>query len=777
MALALTVALTVALCQAHADTLPGTVPLEFDGELDVRIMDGAHAFVDRKISEAARSTARLPLGEGRDEAIVSSRAALARKLGVIDERPAVRLETFAHFPSGPFAPPAGLVAEGPGFAVHQVRWTVLPGLVAEGLLVEPSAMDTGVANPLSINAPAMVYLPDAGETPEEALGIGSSSFPETLLALRFASTGFRMLIPAVLRCDINVGEPESNLAKTDQSQREWIWRQAYQMGRHPTGYEIQTALAAVDWLDSGFAESVTVAGYGEGGRTALYAAALDTRIDHAFVSGAFGPRGIAWNEPIYRNIFDLLDGHGDAEVAALISPRVLMVEHSEFPNGADRKGRITNDSFESIETEFKRIAEALNAFATPPGFLLHEATGKNRGDYPAVAAFLQTADIQREVSRIPPIALLIDQRPDSNPDARQQRILEGTQAHVQSLVDSAETRRRDAYFHAAEPGLVPGNWSTERRHELLDPSGFIEFSDEMREKFHEEIIGRFDEELAAPNPRSRLLAETDAWTAWDVVLDVYDGFETWGILVLPKDIAPDEKRPVVVCVHGRNGLPRDTLDAGKSAYNDFAARLAEEGYVVFAPHHLYRGEDRYRWLDRKANQVGATLFTFLVDSHRQILPWLKGLPQVDGERIAFYGLSYGGESAMRIPAVLTDYSMSICSGDFNHWTRKVADPDAPASFMNSIEWEMPYWNMGNTFDYSELAGLIFPRPFFVERGHHDRVALDGSVAYEYAEVRRLYALFGMPERTGIEYFPGGHSINLEGSREFLKKHLGDPRSW
>ena len=130
---------------------------------------------------------------------------------------------------------------------------------------------------------------------------------------------------------------------------------------------------------------------------------------------------------------------------------------------------------------------------------------------------------------------------------------------------------------------------------------------------------------------------------------------------------------------------------------------------------------------------------------------------------------------MRLPAIFDEYCLSICSGDFNHWTRKVSDPDFPGSFVKTIEWEMPYWNMGNTFDYGEMAGLIFPRPFFVERGHHDRVSEDEFVAFEYARVRRLYSNFGESHKTGIEFFHGGHSINGKGAFDFLHRHLDWPQ--
>ncbi len=146
----------------------------------------------------------------------------------------------------------------------------------------------------------------------------------------------------------------------------------------------------------------------------------------------------------------------------------------------------------------------------------------------------------------------------------------------------------------------------------------------------------------------------------------------------------------------------------------------------------------------------------------------------DGDRIAFYGLSYGGETAVRVPTVLEKYCLSICSGDFNQWTRKVASTDQPFSFMRTIEWEMPYWNLGHTFDYAEMTYLMFPRPFMVERGHHDGVGRDHWVAHEFAKVRWLYAQFGMSDRVDIEFFQGGHSINGKGTFEFLHKHLDWP---
>src|SRR5207237_9386226 len=66
-------------------------------------------------------------------------------------------------------------------------------------------------------------------------------------------------------------------------------------------------------------------------------------IDAALVSGYFDSRQRVWDEPIYRNVFGLLREFGDAEIASLVAPRPLIIEHSEVPKvdgpPAPEKGR------------------------------------------------------------------------------------------------------------------------------------------------------------------------------------------------------------------------------------------------------------------------------------------------------------------------------------------------------------------------------------------------------------------------------------------------------
>ena len=124
-------------------------------------------------------------------------------IGVVDERVAPALEfvsSGSDFLSG--EPTTSLVAESPAFTVHQVRWQVLDGLSGEGLYVNP-IREEGAA--LTTPPPAIVLLPDAGETPEDLLGIGNRLPPEQQMGLRFAEAGFRLIIPATIQREIYLG--------------------------------------------------------------------------------------------------------------------------------------------------------------------------------------------------------------------------------------------------------------------------------------------------------------------------------------------------------------------------------------------------------------------------------------------------------------------------------------------------------------------------------------------------------------------------------------------
>ena len=683
---------------ALAELLPQTRDLDWEeADLSGRLMDGAHRFVERKIAEAP--TKRVTLWE-RDFSSVSAysrsveanRARFKTIIGAVDARLPATMERY-----GDDMNPA-LVAETSRYRVEQVRWPVLNGLWGAGLLVRPKVAPVA----------SVIVVADAGQAPEQLLGLAPGVPAAAQVARRLAENGFEVVLPQTISRDKLTTE-DKQLRASDQTHREWIYRQAFHMGRHVIGYEVQTVMAAADWLrgQHGAGAKIGVCGYAEGGQTAFYAGATDTRFDAALVSGYFDSRQKVWAEPIYRNVWGLLREFGDAEIAGLILPRALIVEHTAVPDVLGHKGEIHTPEIASVRAEVDRIATGA-LFQRPP--LVPGETGPYSEE--AVTAFAQ----QLGVGTLAPMSdeIPVERRTNFDSAARHARYFAEMEGHAQGLVQKSEHVRDGEFLHAIMPELEITKWSTLPQHPTHPPEKFIERAKRFRERFRDEAMGRFDEPLLPFNARSRKIAETEKWTAYDVVIDVFPELFAWGLLVLPKDLKPGERRPVVVCQHGRDGFPRNLLDGNTTGYRNVAAALAERGFITFAPHNLYRGEDRYRWLGRKANTVKATLFSFITASHDQILRWLDAQPFVDGSRIAFYGLSYGGETAVRVPSQLEKYCLSICSGDFNQWTRKVAAIDEPFSFMRTIEWEMPYWNLGHTFDYAEMAYLMVPRPFMVE---------------------------------------------------------------
>jgi dienelactone hydrolase len=755
-------------------TLPQTRPLTDDGDLSVKMMDGLHRFVERKLDVSGTERGKFwkcdyssPAAYAKS--IEPNREHFRKIIGIVDPRVPVTMERF-----GDDDNPA-LAGENEKYQVFQVRWPVLDGVHGEGLLLEPRGKVVA----------QVVVVPDAGQTPEHLAGL----VPDVAgpgLAQMLAENGFRVVVPAVINRDFEFsGNPR--IGTTNQPHREWIYRQAYHMGRHVIGYEVQKVLAAVDWFKKqyGAETKVGVAGFGEGGLVAFYAAAADTRIDSALVSGYFGPREHVWEEPIYRNVWGLLKEFGDAEIGSLIAPRALVIEYSQEPSvsspsavpkgrrGGAAVGRLKTPTRIALGAELQRLRNMVPAESRSVQMVYEDREQPvGQGSDESVRLFAGTFGLKNVATRY--AAAPKERRKSFDSRARQQRQVKELEDHVQRLVRNSDVVR-DAFFlnnSTLIRTLAPrGERFRMYRIKELSPDVFAKEVELMRKHLAEEIIGRIDDPVLPANARSRRVYYREKWTGYDVVLDVFPDVIAWGVLLVPKDIKEGEKRPVVVCQHGRNGLPKDVIEGDQPAYHDFAARLAERGFITFAPHNLYRGEDRYRMLNRKGNPLKLSMFSFITAQHQQIVNWLGTLPFVDDKRIAFYGLSYGGETAVRVPPLVKGYCLSICSGDFNDWARKVASTDSDYSFMYTIEWEMPYFNMGNTFNYAELAYLMVPRPFMVERGHHDGVAPDEWVASEYAKVRWVYDNLGLSDRTAIEFFNGGHTINGQGTFDFLHKHL------
>jgi dienelactone hydrolase len=736
--------------RAAEDRLPNTTLLDMPGDIASNLVAGVDRFLLNQLAASETNRARhwhrdFSSPEAYDKSIATNRARLAHIIGARD-----RDVTFAPPRADLFGGPTR-IATTPKFTVYSVRATAFGDVTVEGLLLMPE-------KPVA----SVVAIPDADVSPEQLAGLEPGVPAESQYARILANSGCLVAVPVLINRTI---AQRRNVKLTN---REFLYRSAFELGRHIVGYEVLKVQAIIDGFQKSGATpapKIGVIGWGEGGFIALCAGALDTRIDATVVSGFFNDRRNVWQEPIDRNIFGLLDQFGDAELASMIAPRMLIVEAARGPEitikgegGAPAK--LVTPELAAVRKEFDRAKTLISGFSSPAPL---ELTISEAGGGP----YGTRETLQKFLTALAPEATYAN-------DASMPQVVSKIDAGARMTNQIHEIDRHNQWLLTESPYV---RQAFMKNLDTSSPEKYATTSAQYRDFFYNEVIGRFDMKPLPPNPRSRLAYDKPLWTGYEVVMDVFPDVIAYGVLLVPRHIQPGERRPVIVCQHGLEGRPQDVIEGNKDAYHDFAAKLAERGFITFAPQNLYIFTDRFRTLQRKANPLGKTLFSIITPQHQQIVDWLKSLPYVDSDRIGFYGLSYGGKTAMRVPALVTDYAFSICSADFNEWVWKNASTSSPYSYVWGNEYEIFEFDLGSTFNYAEMAALIAPRPFMVERGHFDGVAPDETVAYEFAKVRYLYeARLKLPsDKCQIEWFVGPHTINGKGTFDFCHRHLNWPK--
>ncbi len=559
-----------------ATPLPGTKPLTLEGDLASQLVDGVDKFLLKEIDKSIDGRERHWLRDfsSADKYTASlepNRKRLAHILGARDARVPFDAPEYVATVKQP-----ALVGKGDGYEIYAVRWPAFGDVTGEGLLLLPTK-----GKPVA----DVIAIPDASQSPEQIAGLVPGVAAESQYARRLAENGCRVLVPVLIDREIKFGRPGQ---KPFLTSREFVYRPAFELGRHVIGYEVQKVLAGVEWFvksgDKG--TKVGVVGWGDGGLLALYASALDPRISAVCVSGYFGDRNNLWQEPIDRNVFGLLDQFGDAELAAMIAPRKLIVEackgpEAVLPTNGGAPGKLTTPKIAEVRKEIARANKLVDKLRDADGWLELIESGDGTGpggSGPALTAFVHAVAPDKQFGKLAEGKLPEHLRKDFNPEVRQNRQVHELDRHTQGLLtDCAEVRKQ---FMAKLDTT-----SLEKYQLTVEP---------YREIFAKEVIGRFDEKRLPANPRTRQIEETDKWVRYEVVLDVFPDVIAYGLLTLPKGMKDSEKRPVVVCQHGLEGRPQSVI--GKTDfhyYKAFATKLAEEGFITFAPQNLYIFTDRF----------------------------------------------------------------------------------------------------------------------------------------------------------------------------------------
>lgn len=638
-----------------------------------------------------------------------------------------RLETLLGSAGGGHAAAeTALLGAWPELKIEEIRVPLEGGHAALGVLLAP----TGGAP----RKPALIVIGPEDEPAERFAGIEEGRTPAPWLVHLLARD---VLVCLPVMVERTTDHPLSAQLRASASfplkdRRHILHRLAFVNGRTLTGMEadqvraLLTALGAREDVDPA---RIGVLGRGQGGMTALYAAALDERLRLAAVSGYFSAREECWREPVDRIIYGQLLEFGDAEVAALVAPRPLVVDTAAGTIEFERARRYFDRH--KAGGELRYVAGGFEAMAAESARLLSAAE--------ATASF--------ELSgRLPAVEV----------QERRNRHFEALLDYVRRRNEASDQVRRRRWNLAETP---PGAREAKAR----------ELVAELRR-----LVGETPDDGTPLKPRTRLIKLTDRYAAFDVLLDVVKGVEAYGQLLVPRSGAG--RLPAVVAQHGLGGKPKDVTLQGESpdtVYHGFGARLAEAGYVVFAPYVTVPipQAELVNPLVRQAAALGRMRTSIEAAKLRRIVDFLESLDFVDRDRIGYYGLSYGGYSTIWMGPLEPRFRATVVSGHFNDWRRKITNEIERTSYLLHVDEDFFNWDVLNRFTHVELLAAFYPRAVMVEFALRDGTTFPPWHERAWSEVAAIARAWEAEDRIVRDRFEGRHEIHGIGAFEFLDRWL------
>lgn len=636
--------------------------------------------------------------------------------------------------------------------IEDVTITLDEDFVARALLFVPEGEVSG----------AVIAIPGINESREEFAGIAEGQEPAPWLK----SLLDRRLAAAVAMTVEHTSDDYVKVRTSyDQQDRRFLLhRLGFIVGRTLVGLEVQQTQALRDYLVSHFnlkPQRVALLGQGQGGMTALYAAAVDEDYWGASVVDYFQQRENCWQEAPDRELYGQLNEFGDAEVAALIAPRPL---HISCTAG----GAIPDASVQGELARARRFYAGLGKSA--------ELTER---EAPAADVLADAANVisslgttQSNLASSSEIALRVSS--ESIQRARDEQF-EKLHRYLARLDAKSDEVRAKRWRLLTTPASERAKRAEELRQDLRQLEGTVEIPP------------------LPLNPRTKLIQVTDKFVAYDILLDTVPGVEAYGQLLVPR--GQTSHLPAVICQHGLGGTPADITGVGSepSVYHSLGSHLADLGYVVFAPYINVpiRQEILVDRLARQAAALGKMRTSLELAKLHRIVDFLQSLPFVDSQRIAYYGLSYGGYSAIWMPPLEPRIKADVISGHFNDWRAKITEENAtpfvspegkhytyPTSFLLHPGADNFNWNVLNRFTHVELIASMWPRPVCVEYGDYDTTTTPQWHARAWGQVeeyKKAWGLDGLVANVVRVHYNGIHEIHGVGTVDFLNRWIRPER--
>src|SRR5687767_2672306 len=273
-----------------------------------------------------------------------------------------------------------------------------------------------------------------------------------------------------------------------------------------------------------------------------------------------------------------------------------------------------------------------------------------------------------------------------------------------------------------------------------------------------ELIGGFPPARRLLRPVVLETRRFSGYTREKVVFDSAPGVSVLAYLLVPEKAR--QPVPVMICIpgHGRGvddivGIDergRDRTD--KAGYqHDFAIQVAEAGMAALAIEPMGFGCRRDPinmrvGLSRKACDpvaggallVGQTMIGWRVWDIMRTLDYIETRAELDQTRVGCMGISGGGTVTVFSTALEPRIRVALVSGYLNTFQ------DSIGSLAHCTDNYVP--GILNWAEMHDIAGLIAPRPLFVESGEKDNIfPIRASIA-SFNEVRNIYGIFGAANR-------------------------------
>jgi dienelactone hydrolase len=298
-----------------------------------------------------------------------------------------------------------------------------------------------------------------------------------------------------------------------------------------------------------------------------------------------------------------------------------------------------------------------------------------------------------------------------------------------------------------------------------------------------ELIGGFPSERQPLRP---VTLETRAFPGYSrekIVFDSRPGVSVLAYLLLPANAT--RPAPVMICVpgHGRGvddivGIDEQGADrTDKAGYqHDFAIQVAEAGMAALAIEPMGFGCRRdpinaRQGLGRKACDpsaggallVGETMIAWRVWDVMRTIDYIATRAELDQRRVGCMGISGGGTVTVFSTALEPRIRVALVSGYLNTFR------DSIGSLAHCIDNYVP--GILNWAEMHDIAGLIAPRPLFVESGEKDPIFPIRASIESYNEVKKIYSVFGVPDLVEQEVFPEDHQFWGKRGIPFLARHM------